>query len=304
MHASNEVNQKHTDIGELQRALTRTGRDDWLPLLEIFLPVGVVNTQQLQRATDLSRDAVNRRIQEFARLAGNGVVQRVEQKIQHLQTRGHPLVVYRLGAQGVGLLKANGHLEAHPSKLNETIAITHALATLDVLLAALEHRLPVITERPIPYDEKRNIRPDNLITLSDGLAAIFETEQMASYPDFNRILESVKNKVAFFKTDAAEKINRQVRVLFNLKRGKVWDKTIGLLGRVLAEVARENHEQIPFALYAMPLSEFLQRPDWAVEVDTSRWENLLDPAQLSEAISKCRNSCKVGTMGKDRKSVV
>lgn len=281
MTAPNEVTPKHPDIGELQRALMSTGRDDWMRLLEIFSPVGVVNTQQLQRATGLSRDAVNRRIQEFTRLAGNGILQRVEQKIQHLQAKGHPPVVYRLGAQGVGLLKANGHPEAHLCKLNETIAITHALATLDVRLAALDQHLSIVTERPIPYAETHNIRPDNLITLSDRVTAIFETEQMASYPEFNRILESVKNKVAFFKTAAAEKISQQVRVLFNLKRGTAWDKTIGLWGRAVTEVAREHHGQFPFALYAMPLSEFLQRADWADPLDTTRWENLLDPAQLS-----------------------
>ena len=76
MTAPNEVTPKHPDIGELQRALMSTGRDDWMRLLEIFLPVGVVNTQQLQRATGLNRDAVNRRIQEFTRLAGNGILQR------------------------------------------------------------------------------------------------------------------------------------------------------------------------------------------------------------------------------------
>ncbi|HEY76936.1 MAG TPA: hypothetical protein G4O00_12335, partial [Thermoflexia bacterium] len=163
--------------------------------------------------------------------------------------------------------------------------IAHARATLDVRLAALAAGLSVETERELPYTAPDGndgvLRPDNLITLPDGTRALFETEQAADLTLLRRIVEGVRRKAAFFQSEAARALSPAVRVLINLPRGPVWGKTVRVWERATAIVAEEQGGDLPFRLLAMPLLEFLDRPDWFEPPEEARWEPLFDPAQTS-----------------------
>lgn len=266
------------DAGTWQAALTQDFPDGrWLLALELALPTGVLSTQQLQRAHNLSRDQISRLAAKFQNLAGDAILTRVSETLPRPGQRGQPPLVYKLGEAGAALLRAHGHPEAHACNLTEATPIAHALATLDVRLAALQAGLTVQTETPLPYDDTV-LRPDNLVTLPDGTVALFETEQSATLTLLRRIRESVQHKLAFFRSPAARGISSTVRVLFNLPRGKSWDQAVGVWERATALVANPNGGDLPFKIVALPLGEFLAQPDWGEPPD-ARWESLFDPAQ-------------------------
>jgi len=255
---------------------------NWLRLLETFLPTGVADTKQIQKATGLSRHQVNRLLERMKRAAAGGppLVCRVQERVPRPGVRGRGPVVYRLAEGGAALLREAGHAEARPCGLNDPTPIAHALATLEVRLAAEEAGLPVQTERELSYDDGRVLRPDNLITLPDGTVALFETEQAARPALLRRIIEGLRHKVAFFRSSEGKRVSPTVRVLFFLPRGREWERTLTVWERAVATVARQEKGDLPFRLLAMPLGEFLERPDWAEPPADARWENLLDPARL------------------------
>ncbi len=66
---------------DLQTALEQDFPDGrWLRALELAEPTGVVTTQQLQRATDLSRDQMNRLLARLEELAPEGLLVRVQER--------------------------------------------------------------------------------------------------------------------------------------------------------------------------------------------------------------------------------
>ncbi|MDX9955851.1 MAG: replication-relaxation family protein [Anaerolineae bacterium] len=269
---------------DLQTALEQDFPDGrWLRALELAEPTGVVTTQQLQRATDLSRDQMNRLLARLEELAPEGLLVRVQETIARPGQRGQPPVVYKLGEAGAALLRASGYPDAHACGLTNATPIAHAVATLDVRLAALQAGLSVKTETLVPYADTE-LRPDNTVTLPNGRRAFFETEQAAALPQLRRIRESVKHKADFFRSPAADGISTTVRVVINLPRGKAWDQTVGIWERATALVANDAGGDLPFRIVAMPLHEFLATPDWS-ELPGKRWESLFDPAQTSSFAS-------------------
>ncbi|MBC7250102.1 MAG: hypothetical protein H5T62_07445, partial [Anaerolineae bacterium] len=179
---------------------------------------------------------------------------------------------------GAALLRKCGHPHARACQLRDPTPIAHALATLDVRLAALAAGLTVQTEQKLSFGQDV-IRPDNLLTLPDGTRALFETEQGANPALLRRILKGLQNKLAFFRSQESRAFSPTVRVLFNLTRNRDWDSTLAVWERALALLAQQ-HGTLPFRLLAMPLPEFLHHPDWAEPPDPQRWEDLLDPASL------------------------
>lgn len=265
-------------VADLQTALEQAFPDGrWLKLLELAEPTGVATTQQMQQALTLSRDQVNRLLTRFDEIAPGQLLVRFQETIARPGQRGQPPVAYKLGESGAALLRANGYPDAHACGLTDATPIAHAIATLDVRLAALQAGLSVKTETPVPYADTE-LRPDNTVTLPNEGRAFFETEQAASLPVLRRIRESVQHKANFFRSPAAEGISTTVRVLINLPRGKAWDQTVGIWERATALVANDAGGDLPFKILAIPLHEFLATPDW-VDPPDQRWESLFDPIQ-------------------------
>ncbi|MCP4542288.1 MAG: hypothetical protein GY832_34635 [Chloroflexi bacterium] len=252
----------------------------WLRALQLFLSTGIADVRQIRRASGLSRDQVNRLLARFEKLAPSSLLVRVPFNVPRPGVRGRSPVVYRLGPLGAAILRANGHPDTRPCKLENSTAIAHAQATLDVRLGALDAGLSVHTERALYYANDQSLRPDNLVTLSSGALAVFEIEQVAEWPHLRRITSSVRNKVAFFRSKIGRKHSPLVRVIFNLPRGREWSRTVKVWERATATVAEENGGQLPFQLWATPLTTFLKQPDWNEPPDRQHWESLFDPSTI------------------------
>ncbi len=68
----------------------------------------------------------------------------------------------------------------------------------------------------------------------------------------------------------------EVRMLLHLKRNKEWEKTLKVWERAL-DVVKENAKgKLYFRLYAIPLQEFLEKPDWETERELF-WKEVLPP---------------------------
>ena len=252
----------------------------WLQLLEVFLPVGVADSLQLRAATGFSRDRVNRLLKRFRRAAPANapIISEFKESLPRPIRKGRRPIVYRLEETGAALLRKCGHPHARPCELHDPTPIAHALATLEVRLAALAAGLTVQTERKLTFGQDA-IRPDNLVSLPHGTVALFETEQVANGALLRRIMKGLQNKLAFFRSKESKSVSPTVRVLFNLARNRDWDSTLATWERAVAIAAEKHGGALPFRLLAMPLPEFLANPDWD-EPPSDRWENLLDPARL------------------------
>jgi len=285
-------------VTQLGAALNAAYTDQrWLNALELALPTGVCNTQQLQRALELSRDAVNRLLARFEELAPGQLLVRVVETIPRPGQRGQPPALYKLGPAGAALLRTHGYPQAHPCGLDDVTPLAHAAATLDVCLAARAAHLPVRTETLLPYGPEgaQELRPDNLVTLPDGTRALFETEQHATLSLLRRIVAGLRNKVAFFQDAAAGNVSPTVRVLINLARGKEWETTVAVWERAVAIVADSHGGQLPWRLVALPLAEFLAVPDWGEPPDPQRWESLHDPTRSATFAHPALSAAQVPT---------
>lgn len=261
------------DLEDLEQHLTEQFSDDrWLRVLKVLAPTGVADALQIQTATGLSRDQFNRLCDKVTDAAGDDLIARVEESIPRPGVRGRPPVVYQLGELGAGLLRRHGYPNARPSNLSEPKAIAHAQSVLYVRQAAQEAGLDVETECNVEAGEQ-TLRPDNLVTLEDDTNALFEVEQGASYALIRRITGSLERKIAFFGEADGETFSPTVRVVFNLSRTN-WEKTVRTWRRTIASVREENGGTLPFEIVAMPLHEFLERPDWDEPPASDLWISL------------------------------
>ncbi len=273
-----------------QSALLRQALDQndapgrWRRVLETLLPTGVADMTQIELATHLSRDQLKGLVIKFGKVTGGGppLLYRVEVKVPRPGQRGRVPTIYRLGEAGAGVMHAVGCPDARPCGLTSAVSISHALAMLDVHLAARQAGLAVVTDRELANGRGQLLRPDNVITLADGSQALFETEQAARAAQLERIVESIRNKAGFFRAAAPERrISPAVGVLFALPRGRDLERTWQVWERAVAAVADARDGALPFRLLALPLDEFLARPDWGEPPDAGRWRNLLNPALLA-----------------------
>lgn len=280
---SQQFTSSQIDVAALQSALDEATGNRWLKVLELFLPTGVADTGQIRAVTGLSYDQLDAFLRCFHDLTSDEILARIPFNVPRPGVRGRPPTVYKLGGTGATLLRANGYPDAHACGLNCTRTIAHARAILDVHLAAQAAGLSVQTERELSYTtdgEVKVLRPDNLITLPDGTQALFEIEQSANLTLLWRIRDGLRRRVAFFNSEAAAAVSSTIRVLINLPRGRMWDKTIGVWERATAIVAEEQGGKLPFRIVALPLQEFLGSPDWSEPPDAQRWESLFDPSQV------------------------
>ena len=256
----------------------------WQQILEVFLPTGLADNTQIQRATGFLEDKVRRLIQEFATAESSGapaprILVPVTDPLHRAGRRGRPPSTHKLGELGAALLRSVGHVKARPCNVQGGIPLSHAWAVIEVRLAALDARLAVDTEREVRVGHQI-LRPDNLVTLAPGVRALYEVEQEAQMHHLRRIIDGLRRKAAAFSSPRSEGFSPDVRVVFNFARRRDYHSTLEVWTSALAAVAEERGGHLPFRLLARPLDDFLAHPDWS-EPPCQTWTDLFDPARLS-----------------------
>jgi len=281
MTTRNELNEIATHLD------SKDPNGDWRQILTTFLPVGVADTAQLQQATHLNRQQLDRRLARLrdANLGGQPPVSKVTKRVHRPFGRGQGRqpTVYRLTKTGAALLRFLGHKDAHAWGLNTPTTIAHALAVQQVRLTARDAGIPVVTEREIEDSHGQVLRPDNLVTLPDGTLALFEIEQRATANLARRIIKSIQHKYRFFQDLPNDRhISPKVRVLFALSKDNALERTYAIWESILTAVVEQQGGNLPFHLLAMPLDAFLAQPDWAEPPASPNWRDLFNPAALAD----------------------
>jgi hypothetical protein len=293
------------DVEALRKALEAAFPDGrWLRLLEVFLPTGVADYGQMQRVTGLSRDQMDVLLERLAQLGGGSVVRPYAFGVPRPGVRGRPAVVYGLGEAGAALLRAAGHREAAACGYEEVREVAHARAVLDVRLAAEAAGLSVRTEaelvaggKPGEGGHRPVLRPDNVVTLPNGVQALYEVEQEADLSLLRRVVESLRRKAAFFGAVGGGKVSRVVRVVYAVAPERL-ERTVGVWERGLGLVVEEVGGPLPFRLVGMTLGEFLERPDWSEPPDEGRWRGI-EPGSRGQGAGSRGQGGSGGAGGKE-----
>jgi hypothetical protein len=270
-----------TTLDTLYQTITHDLSDaPWLTLLETVAITGVADNLQLRQATGLDRDRLNRLIEKLDRLAERlpPILAELDHTLPRFGVRGRAPNIYLLGETGAALLRRSDSTWARDARacgLKEDTPIAHALAMLEVHQAATQAGLTVVTDRELDFGEGKAIRPDHLVTLADGQRAIIEIEQAASADLLRRIREGIKHRARFFASAESRGVSPIVRMLINLPRGKILDRTLHLWEQAIRSVFAP-YAHPPYRIIALPLAEFLEAPDWSLQPDEAnrRWIDL------------------------------
>lgn len=268
------------DLNDVARGLTRKYGDVWLKAFQGVAVTGVADREQIGQLAGFSIPQVKRFLEHCATLVNDTLLPKLSFKLHLPGERGAGRVIYRLGDAGAALLRKHGYAQAQPCKLDTVLTVAHAHAMLRLHLAAEAAGLTVVTDKLLPYGQKQVLRPDHCITLPAGVTALFEVEQHASMSNFGRIVDSLRNKVAYFQSKAGHTVAPTVRVVFNLADAE-WEDSLAVWEKGTRTVARECHDVLPFAIVARPLADFLVDPDWGDPPTHLQWRSLFDPAQTA-----------------------
>lgn len=238
--------------------------DEYRPLLETLAVVGVAETSHLQIASGQPRDKLRRTLDKLEAL---GCLHPIREKIHRNTGRGRNPKIWRLGEAGALAI------DAKPGKLENARAITHALAMLDLHTAAVQAGQKISTDRVIRF-EGGTLRPDHVVESAAGETMLFEIEQDASPRLLRRIVRSLENKLAFFQSPEGKHVSPVIRILVAVPEGTAYEKTLGIWHQALDILLGEREGAgLPFQLLALPLNNFLDRPDWD-DIDPKRWTAL------------------------------
>lgn len=259
-------------VNDLWKSIEDTLPETARPVLECFAATGLADLSQTVTHTNLTRDKVNRVLERFG---SKELIKTYPRNVKRPDKAGKPAAIYQLTDEGANVLKALGHPRAHASGLNDDTTVLHRLAMTELHLAASKAGIEIRTDRPLPYNDTE-LRPDHQIMLPDGNILFFEIEQKANTAILRRIVESLQHKQDFFTSRAHPNVLPEVRMLLHLKRNKEWEKTLKVWERAL-DVVKENAKgKLYFRLYAIPLQEFLEKPDWETERELF-WKEVLPP---------------------------
>lgn len=237
---------------------------DYRPALETLAIVGVAELHHLQLASGQARDTQRRNLDKLEAL---GCVHQILEPIRRSTGRGRSPKIWRLGEAGARAI------DAKPGKLENARAITHALAMLDLHIAAAQARQKITTDQVIRF-ENGVLRPDHLVESETGEKILFEIEQDAGPRLLRRIVRSLRNKLAFFQSPEGKRVSPVIRMLVAVPEGTAYEKTLGIWHQALDILLGERKGAgLPFQLLALPLNSFLDRPDWD-DVDPKRWTAL------------------------------
>jgi hypothetical protein len=272
MNIETITNNKIVKLDSLQaqglheRLLSGLPDSPWKIILEAFLITGVMDSEQIQQVSNLERMQATRLLDKLEnyRQGSPPILVKVEEKIRRPGTRGKSPNIYLLGESGAGLLRDMGHEDAHACGLKTDITIAHALGMVDVHLAALRDGLEIVTDRNLPYDKTNYLRPDHQV--GGEKIRLIEVEQAADTTNLRRVIKSLENKQRFFSSPQSNKIDRNVLVLFQIPRGKIFDHTIRTWKTAIELCVEQTKKELGFSLYGILLSEFLDSPDWNVKM--------------------------------------
>lgn len=261
----------------------------WKPLLELFVPTGVADMVQIQKALSLVRDKARQLIEQVQACHGDlpPIIETLQQSTQRAGVRGRTPTIYRLGPSGAAILRSLGYKDIKAANLIEPIAVQHAVLMLDVRLAALEKGLRVITDAEFQYGADNVLRPDHQVWLSGDCMAFFEIEQSGKPGIMPRVLKSVQHKKNCFLGIRKGRVSPDVRMLLNVARGPDWDRTTKVWSQACSVAA--DGKPLPFRLLAIPLVEFLDHPDWGEEPDPNRWLDLTKQPSQTKALQLAKS---------------
>ena len=254
---------------------------NWLRILEVFVPTGVADNLQIQEISGLDRNRLRRFLEkmEQSALGLPPVLETLETSARRINIHGRPPKIYLLGKSGAALLQANGYENVRQCALKNEIAVSHALAMLSLHHAAQQAGCLVQTDQNLSYGNNGQVlRPDHQLALPDGDQALYEIEQDADRKLVSRILESLKNKQAFFQTEESKAFLPEVRMVLNLEYGQRWNRTLNVWREACKLVAEQTKLPLGFKLLAIPILEFLRTPEWDVEL-SPRWQDVTAPAK-------------------------
>ncbi|GAB4397909.1 MAG: hypothetical protein OHK0052_20650 [Anaerolineales bacterium] len=245
----------------------------WLSALRLLNITGLADAIQLHSELGLPQKTFERLLGllQDARVIPQPLVAMLPSQIRPGK-RGKPPRVFGLTELGAAVLQLHG-VEARPSGLTDSVAITHALAMLDLYLRASKENLAVVVDKPLIFNENRSIRPDIQITLSDGRVQLLEIEQELSRQRVLRSRESLSNRWDFFNSPASATTAPSIGIVFALPPGKRFDKTVYLWQRAWQMLTVERGTPPPFDVWVMPLPLFLSAPVWQPAPQTA-WQYL------------------------------
>jgi hypothetical protein len=259
----------------------------WQEILETCAITGVADMEQLRAVSAYERMKLRRLLEKMETLHGEypPILTRARQKIQRTGKKGGVPVVFLLGESGAALLHLLGHPNAHECGLADETAIAHALAMVDVHLAAQRAGVQVVTDRTISYDKGSQVlRPDHQVSLPGRKILLFEIEQAASTETLRRVLASISRKRAFFENHESGRFERSVQILLQVPNKTTWEKTLATWARAAQMNAQETGKPLNFNLRVMSLADFLQHPDWQAS-DEQRWTDLAEAQQTAALVT-------------------
>mgnify|MGYP001373269787 CR=1 FL=1 len=280
-------NQNPQSMDSLLESIQRILHDvPWQSILNGFAITGVLDNEQLKDLSGLERGKLSRTLDKLESLRGDlpSIIHPLKQDYRRPGARGRTPSVFALGESGAGLLQRLGQENARACELHDEIAVTHALAMNDLHLTAERAGVSVQTDRTIAYNADQVLRPDHQISLPGRKTAIFEIEQKAGPETLRRVQASIERKRAFFESRESAAYERTVHVLFQLPRGKVWNKTISTWQQAVNINENQHGKSLNFSLRTMSLPDFLSAPDWHGR--SQRWMALGNPEPQSTGIEK------------------
>lgn len=249
----------------------------WLAILQAFEITGCLDTEQLQTVSGLQRMKLTRLLDklESFRAGLPPILHKLEQDIRRPGARGRTPKVYLLGESGAALLRLQGNEDAHACGLNSDIAITHALAMVDVHLSAKRSGVDLLTDQVLVFGDGNSLRPDH--QLPGDKIRFLEVEQAASLETLRRLVTSLGHKQAFFdNAEESASFEKTVYLLIQLPRGPVWERTLKTWQQAIQLLEEKTGRQINFRVLAFSLQDFLRQPNWE-NLQVQPWLDLTTP---------------------------
>lgn len=243
-------------------------------LLDHITVLGIVDSEQLGDLPRYQRD------QAIEQLTKAKWIQPLKVS-EHFRAgrKGRAPLTYILTAEGATQAREAGIAPARAYEQQNFINQAHDICTLDIRLAAQRAGLTVTTERKLELGDRRLVRPDNAVTLPDGVIVLFETEGSADVPQRARIVEKALEWNASASALKQAGIAPRVRVLLNQKTGPELQQTLDIWAEALAAAQATLGKLLDVQFWGKCLPEFLENPAWD---SVESFARLDDPARAPD----------------------
>lgn len=255
MRSSNKRN-----LSELRQAWLDSldSKPNHQKVLECFQTRGFATQNQIEKLTQLTDKQVRTALEELRRTSFGLHPLLTTNQVNLQGQRGRPQQVHLLTQDGSAVLKSlTGIDHSATSHLTDTVELAHALIEMEIYTLATLSKMNCQVEKILKFEEKSNIRVDALLDLPGGTKAIFEVEQTARINDFIRIKDKLGRLARFFQSPAANGIDHNIRVIFNLPINDTM--TFKIWKQVMADLTKDLGS-LPFYLYWQSALSFLQNP--------------------------------------------